>query len=90
LAGVARATAAQLARTIAVVGNDAGWTQIARDQVKILGDPVATVLARTAYDEVARGFGAEGLLVMRPEQVATALAEARAHAAAGRPVLVNV
>src|SRR5690606_25731315 len=48
---------------IAVVGNDAGWTQIAREQVKMLKDDVATALARTAYHEVARGFGAEGLAV---------------------------
>ena len=46
---------------IAVVGNDAGWTQIAREQVKMLGDDVGTVLARTAYHEVAKGFGAEGV-----------------------------
>ena len=45
---------------IAVVGNDAGWTQIAREQVKMLGDDVGTVLARTAYHEVVKGFGAEG------------------------------
>ena len=42
---------------IAVVGNDAGWTQIAREQVKMLHDDVATVLARSDYHVVA-GFGA--------------------------------
>src|SRR5262249_54073869 len=42
---------------IALVGNDAGWTQIAREQIKILHDDVGTVLARTAYHEVAAGFG---------------------------------
>ncbi|HUF79244.1 MAG TPA: thiamine pyrophosphate-binding protein, partial [Thermoanaerobaculia bacterium] len=31
---------------IAVVGNDAAWMQIARDQVEILGDAVGTVLRR--------------------------------------------
>ncbi|GMV46662.1 MAG: acetolactate synthase I/II/III large subunit [Pseudomonadota bacterium] len=75
---------------IAVVGNDAGWTQIAREQVKMLGDDVATVLARTAYHEVAAGFGAAGLLVQRDAEVRPALAEARRLAQAGRPVLVNV
>ncbi|MDE2613306.1 MAG: thiamine pyrophosphate-binding protein [Burkholderiales bacterium] len=75
---------------IAVVGNDAGWTQIAREQVKMLGDDVATVLARSAYHEVAAGFGAAGLLVQRNEDVQPALAEARRIAAAGRAVLVNV
>ncbi|MDE2093570.1 MAG: thiamine pyrophosphate-binding protein, partial [Burkholderiales bacterium] len=75
---------------IAVVGNDAGWTQIAREQVKMLGDDVGTVLARTAYHEVARGFGAEGLEIRSDDEVAAVLARARSLAAAGRPVLVNV
>ncbi len=75
---------------IAVVGNDAGWTQIAREQVKMLKDDVGTVLARTAYHEVARGFGAEGLLVRRMDEVLPALQQARELARQGRPVLVNV
>ncbi|MGL6109503.1 MAG: thiamine pyrophosphate-binding protein [Rubrivivax sp.] len=75
---------------IAVVGNDAGWTQIAREQVKMLHDDVATVLARTAYHEVVAGFGAEGLLVQRADQVRPALRRARELARQGKPVLVNV
>jgi len=75
---------------IAVVGNDAGWTQIAREQVKMLHDDVGTVLARTAYHEVAAGFGAEGILVTRTAEVKAALARAQAAARAGRPVLLNV
>jgi acetolactate synthase-1/2/3 large subunit len=75
---------------IAIVGNDAGWTQIAREQVKMLNDDVATVLARTAYHEVARGFGAEGLLVRHSDEVVPALQRARELARQGRPVLVNV
>jgi acetolactate synthase-1/2/3 large subunit len=75
---------------IAVVGNDAGWTQIAREQVKMLGDDVGTVLARTAYHEVAKGFGAEGIEVRAAAEMEGALARAREFAAAGRPVLVNV
>ncbi len=75
---------------IAVVGNDAGWTQIAREQVKMLKDDVGTVLARTAYHEVARGFGAFGIEVKRGDEVEEALRHARSVAASGRPVLVNV
>ncbi|MDH5284047.1 MAG: thiamine pyrophosphate-binding protein [Gemmatimonadota bacterium] len=75
---------------IAVIGNDAGWTQIAREQVKMLRDDVGTVLARTAYHEVARGFGAEGLEVRHADQVEETLQQARTLARAGRPVLVNV
>jgi acetolactate synthase-1/2/3 large subunit len=75
---------------IAVVGNDAGWTQIAREQVKLLHDDVGTVLARSAYHEVARGFGAEGIEIRTPAEVEPGLRRAREIAAAGRAVLVNV
>jgi acetolactate synthase-1/2/3 large subunit len=75
---------------IAVVGNDAGWTQIAREQVKMLGDDVATVLARTDYHAVAAGFGAEGIVVRSDAEVDSALLRARAFARAGKAVLVNV
>ena len=75
---------------IAVVGNDAGWTQIAREQVKMLGDDVGTVLARTAYHEVAKGFGAAGVEIRTDAEVDHGLAEARRLARAGKPVLVNV
>lgn len=75
---------------IAVVGNDAGWTQIAREQVELLGDAVGTVLARTDYERVAAGFGAEGIAVRTIAEVEPALARAREMARAGRPVLVNV
>jgi thiamine pyrophosphate-dependent acetolactate synthase large subunit-like protein len=75
---------------IAVVGNDAGWTQIAREQVKMLHDDVATVLARSDYHLVAKAFGAEGILVKHMSEVEPALAQARALASQGKSVLVNV
>jgi thiamine pyrophosphate-dependent acetolactate synthase large subunit-like protein len=75
---------------IAVVGNDAGWTQIAREQVKMLKDDVATVLARTAYHEVVAGFGAHGIVVKQMVELQPALARARELAAQGQAVLVNV
>jgi acetolactate synthase-1/2/3 large subunit len=75
---------------IAVVGNDAGWTQIAREQVKMLHDDVGTVLARTAYHQVARGFGAEGIEVRHAHEVDGAFSRARLLAASGKPVLINV
>ncbi|HVA33683.1 MAG TPA: thiamine pyrophosphate-binding protein [Candidatus Baltobacteraceae bacterium] len=75
---------------IAVVGNDAGWTQIAREQIKLLHDDVGTTLARTAYHEVAAGFGAEGILVMHEADIPEALTRALACSRRGRPVLINV
>ncbi len=75
---------------IAVVGNDASWSQIAREQIDLYGDDVATVLRRSDYHKVAQGFGAEGLLIERPEQIDAVLQAAQQAAAKKRPVLVNV
>lgn len=74
---------------IALVGNDASWSQIARDQVTFLHDDVGTVLAHTNYHQVAAGFGALGLALNDPEFIPETLARAREAAAGGQPVLIN-
>jgi acetolactate synthase-1/2/3 large subunit len=74
---------------IAVVGNDAGWTQIAREQIEMLHDDVGVTLAHTDYHRVAEGFGTAGLHVDDPELVPEVLQHARQLAASGKPVLVN-
>lgn len=74
---------------IAVVGNDAAWTQIARDQVEYLRDDTGTVLRRTDYHAVAEGFGGRGILIRSREEIESALAEARRLAGEGHPVLIN-
>ena len=74
---------------IAVVGNDACWMQIAREQVEILGDDTAVTLAHTDYHTVAEGYGGVGLKVDRPEDVPGVLQEAKRLAAEGKPVLIN-
>lgn len=75
---------------IAVVGNDASWAQIARDQVEILGTPLGTELAQTNYHIVAQGYGGEGFCVDNPAQVEELLAKGKEVAGNGRPVLINV
>ena len=75
---------------IAVVGNDASWAQIAREQVKMLNDDVGTVLARSDYHAVIEGFGGAGIEVKTLAEVPAALQRAREIARGGRPVLVNV
>jgi acetolactate synthase-1/2/3 large subunit len=74
---------------VAVVGNDGGWTQIAREQVKILKDDVGTVLERSHYHEVAAALGGRGILLQNGDQLDAALREARKAAHEGMPVLVN-
>lgn len=75
---------------IAVVGTDASWAQIARDQLTILGSDVGTTLLRTAYHTVAEGYGGKGLLLTDPAKVDEVLDEAKAIARSGRPVCINV
>jgi acetolactate synthase-1/2/3 large subunit len=77
------------APVIAVVGNDASWAQIARDQVELLKDDVGTVLRHTDYDVVAEGYGGKGFRLAAADRVPEVLAGAREEAAAGRPVLIN-
>ena len=74
---------------IAVVGNDGGWTQIARDQITLFGDDVATNLRRTDYHIVAEGFGAKGYLLDKEEDIDTVFQEAKQAAGDGQPVLIN-
>jgi acetolactate synthase-1/2/3 large subunit len=74
---------------IAVVGNDASWAQIARDQVELLQDDVGTVLERTNYHVVAEGFGGKGFRLVSGDQSARVLQAAKTAAAVGQPVLVN-
>jgi thiamine pyrophosphate-dependent acetolactate synthase large subunit-like protein len=74
---------------IAVVGNDAGWTQIARDQEVILKDDVACVLARNDYHKVAAAWGAKGLLLDDPAKIDKVFKEAVKLSRKGHPVLIN-
>ncbi len=78
------------APVVAIVGNDASWSQIAREQVEVLGDPVSTVLARTDYHRVAEGYGGKGFMLDKDEHIGGVLTDARAALRQGKPVLVNV
>jgi acetolactate synthase-like protein len=74
---------------VALVGNDSGWTQIAREQVEVLKDDVGTVLAPTDYERAAEGLGARGLALDDPARADEVLREAVAVARSGRPAYVN-
>lgn len=75
---------------IAIIGTDASWAQIAREQVDLLGTPLGTELRRTDYQDVARGYGGEGILVTEESQLEEALTRAKALARQGKPVVINV
>ncbi|MBX7196721.1 MAG: thiamine pyrophosphate-binding protein [Sandaracinaceae bacterium] len=75
---------------IAVIGTDALWAQIARDQTDLLGDAVGTVLRDTSYEKVAEGYGGVGLLLDDESKIAEVLDEAKRIAKSGKPVCINV
>jgi acetolactate synthase-1/2/3 large subunit len=83
------AMARQNIPVIALIGNDAGWTQIRRGQVDIYGvdRAVATALDYTRYEKVVEACGGRGFWVEKVEELGPALDEAFA---CGKPACVNV
>jgi acetolactate synthase-like protein len=76
---------------IAFVGNDACWSQIAREQVTMLGSDVATRLADTClYNGIARACGGDGIQVESIEEIKPAIEQALKSASEGTPFLIDV
>jgi acetolactate synthase-1/2/3 large subunit len=75
---------------IAVIGNDGGWAQIARDQVEVLKSDIGTRLNRTDYHKVVEGFGGKGFLVEEESRIQPTLELARDTARKGIPVVINL
>ena len=51
---------------LSVVGNDACWTQIAREQLPMLGSTIGCMLEFSSYEKVAEALGAHGVLLKSP------------------------
>lgn len=83
------AMARQKIPVVAVIGNDAAWTQIRRGQVAMYGAEraVATALEYTHYEKVVEAVGGKGWWVERIEDLPKALDEAFA---CDVPACVNV
>ena len=75
---------------IAIIGNDGGWTQIARDQVEIFNDPVATELGYSNYHQVIDKLGGIGYEISENDDIHDVIVEAKEHAKSGNSVLINV
>ncbi len=75
---------------IAVIGTDASWAQIEREQVEILESDVACTLRQTEYHRVAEGYGGEGILVTDASEIDDAIDRAKELAADGKQVVLNV
>lgn len=83
------AMARQGIRVIAIIGNDAGWTQIRRGQIELYGAEraVATALEHTRYEKIVEACGGVGYWVERIEDLGPALDAAFA---SDKPACVNV
>ena len=75
---------------IAIIGNDASWQQIAREQKQMLGSNIGTELVFNAYEKVAEGYGGKGYYVDNQDSLFETLKLAKEDAKLGYPVLVNV
>lgn len=74
---------------ISVIGNDACWTQIARDQVDFLKSDCAMNLAYSDYQNIGKAFGADGARVDNIEGFNQAVADAQRQSRAGVPYVIN-
>ncbi|XP_069694654.1 2-hydroxyacyl-CoA lyase 2-like isoform X1 [Periplaneta americana] len=78
------------APAIALVGNDAAWTQIEREQVPMFGSSVACKLSYTDYQDVAKGYGGKGFLVSEDSaDIGSIFKDAQKLCKEGNTVLVN-
>lgn len=74
---------------ISVIGNDACWSQIARDQVDFLKSDCAMKLAYSDYQLVSKAFGGEGVRVDTLEAFKAAVVEAKRVSREGTPYVIN-
>jgi acetolactate synthase-1/2/3 large subunit len=77
---------------VAIIGNDAGWTQILRGQKDFYGDKrlVATKLDYTRYEKISECYGGHGEWVDKLGDLVPALERAFAAADGGKVAVVNV
>lgn len=74
---------------ISVIGNDACWSQIARDQVDFLKSDCAMKLDYSDYQIIAQAFGGDGARVNTIDEFKQAVSKAIAATRSGTPFVVN-
>lgn len=74
---------------MAVIGNDACWSQIARDQVEFLKSDCAMNLAYSDYHKIGIALGGDGVSVESLDEWNDALLKAKESHAKGIPFIIN-
>lgn len=80
------------APVIGLIGNDACWGQIERDQTNWFGSPVSCELGYLPYERVAEGYGGSGFCISNPTpaEISQTLAAAQRRVKeTGKPTLIN-
>lgn len=74
----------------AIIGNDGCWSQIARDQIEILGSDTAVMLEKSDYQNVALAFGVESIKVTDLKTLRDAMEKAKSLNNMKQPFLINM
>lgn len=74
---------------VSVIGNDACWSQIARDQIEILGSDCALNLDYSNYEKIAEAFGGQGVKVDSLDSFKAAVQEAKEKSRQGISFIIN-
>jgi thiamine pyrophosphate-dependent acetolactate synthase large subunit-like protein len=74
---------------ISVIGNDACWSQISRDQVDFLKSECAMNLNYSDYQKIAQAFGGDGEKVATIEEFKQAVTNAVTASRNGTPFVIN-
>ncbi|MBK9329562.1 MAG: thiamine pyrophosphate-binding protein [Sphingobacteriales bacterium] len=74
---------------ISLIGNDACWAQIARDQVDFLKSDCAVRLEHSDYEMIGKAFGAEGVRVDNMKTFLWAAGDAKEKSRNGVPYIIN-
>ncbi|TXH60520.1 MAG: thiamine pyrophosphate-binding protein, partial [Bacteroidia bacterium] len=74
---------------ISLIGNDACWAQIARDQVDFLESDCAVTLAHSNYEMIGKAFGAAGDRVETMEAFNESVLAALKNTRKGMPYIIN-
>lgn len=74
---------------ISLIGNDACWSQIARDQIEFLKSDCAVTLEYSNYEKIGEAFGAQGKRVEDLPSFLEVVKEAREKSKNGIPYIIN-
>src|SRR5690554_811567 len=74
---------------VSVIGNDACWSQIARDQVEFLESDCALNLDYSEYQMIAKAFKGDGVRVETIKEFTQAVADAKGCVSKGQSYVIN-